>query len=383
MKEFRNTSSRQNSSKQTVWAALALAAVLVPAGCKQAATVDDPTLTSSVQQRIQGDSAISTEPIQVSTAAGVVTLNGQVSNNAARSLAANDAAAINGVKKVINNIVVAANTPPVSASAVTPQPVIPVEPAPPVRARVEPRPVTPRAERADRTPAPIERASTVPATPIDRPVPAPQPVAPPPAPAFHNVTLAAGTVLPVRMTQTLDSATTQTGETFSGSIASDIVQDGLVVLPRGTGVSGRVTDAKDAGHFSGNSRLAVELTSINKRGQAIPVTTAAFSKEGAGRGKNTAVKTGVGAAAGAVLGGIFGGGKGAAIGAAAGGGTGAGVNAVTRGQQVQIPSETVVRFETSNAITVRTSTVAANREGSRNDSGNTGSDTGLQNRNQQ
>ncbi len=375
------------SSERTVWAALAMSAILVSAGCKQAATVDDPTLTSNVQQRIQADSAISTEPIQVSTAAGVVTLNGQVSNNAARSLAANDAAAITGVTKVINNIVVAANTPPVSATAITPQPAVPVEPAPPVRARIEPKPVAPRAERAERTPAPVERASAAPLDRTgDRPVPA-QPVAPPPAasPAFRNVTLAAGTVLPVRMTQSLDSATTQPGETFSGSIATDIIQDGLVVLPRGTGVSGRVTDAKDAGHFSGNSRLAVELTSINKRGQAIAVTTQAFSKEGAGRGKNTAVKTGVGAAAGAVLGGIFGGGKGAAIGAAAGGGTGAGINAVTRGQQVQIPSETVVRFETSNAITVRTSTSAANREGSRNstDSGSTSNDPGLRDRNPQ
>jgi len=75
--------------------------------------------------------------------------------------------------------------------------------------------------------------------------------------------------------------------------------------------------------------------------------------EGKGRGKNTAEKTGGGAAVGAILGGIFGGGKGAAIGAAAGGGVGAGANAVTRGQQVQIPSETVVRFKLSGPVTVR------------------------------
>ena len=371
------------NERKHIWAAVALAAVLVPAGCRQTATVDDPTLTSNVQGRIQADSAISTEPIQVSTAAGVVTLNGQVSNSAARSLAANDAAGITGVKKVINNIVVAANTPPVSATVTTPQPSVAPQSAPPIRERVQARQLPPPA-RTERASAPVDRAS---AAPVERPAPPPQPVTPPapPAPTFRNVTLAAGTVLPVRITQTLDSATTQTGDTFNGSIATDIVQDGLVVLPRGTGVSGRVTDAKDATHFTGSSRLAVELTAINRKGQAIAVSTQPFSKEGAARGKNTAVKTGVGAAAGAVLGGIFGGGKGAAIGAAAGGGTGAGVNAVTRGQQVQIPSETVVRFETTNSITVRTST---SHESTSNGNGpafggdsRNGSDTGLQNRN--
>jgi len=56
---------------------------------------------------------------------------------------------------------------------------------------------------------------------------------------------------------------------------------------------------------------------------------------------------------GAILGGILGGGKGAAVGAAAGGGVGAGANTVTRGQQVQITSETVVRFRLLDPILIR------------------------------
>lgn len=388
MTPFKTTSHLTGTRRTALM--LAGAAVLFTAGCKKtAATVDDPTLTGNVQQRIQADTAISTEPIQVSTQTGVVTLNGQVSNSAARTLAANDAAGVNGVQKVINNIVVASNTAPVSASAITPQPQLAPLPVEHPRARVETRPAVPAAVSPQRTPAPVERAETAP--PRREPVNAAP--APPPPPAFRNVTLAAGTILPVRMTQTLDSATTQTGETFSGAIATDVLQDGLVVLSRGTGVAGRVIDAKDAGHFKGNSLLSIQLTSITRRGQQIAVSTEPFNKEGAGRGKNTAVKTGVGAAAGAVLGGIFGGGKGAAIGAAAGGGTGAGINAVTRGQQVQIPSETVVRFQTSNSISVRTATsgngngggrdLSSGRDGSRDpnngrDSRDNGGDTGLQ-----
>jgi hypothetical protein len=102
--------------------------------------------------------------------------------------------------------------------------------------------------------------------------------------------------------------------------------------------------------------LTISLTAINRKGEHIEVATEAYTKQGEGRGKNTAEKVGGGAAVGAILGGILGGGKGAAIGAAAGGGVGAGANGVTRGQQVQIPSETVVRFKLSDAIIVHVST---------------------------
>ncbi len=351
-------------TKQRAALAVVCLCSLIPAGCKKqaGALVDDPTLTAGVQGKIQADGALSAEPIQVSTLAGTVTLNGQVSNSAARSLAANDAAGIPGVKEVVNNLVVAANTAPVAATAVTPQPQLAPLPHSRERARVQ---AVPAPAPVYRSPGSTDRS--VAQNNYQPPPPQRQEPAAPPAPAFRNITVPAGTVIPVRVTQSLDSETARIGDTFSGAIATDILQDGFTVLPRGTGVSGSVTNAKDAGHFSGSSLLAIQLSGISKRGQQIAVTTDTFSKEGSGRGKNTAVKTGVGAAAGAVLGGIFGGGKGAAIGAAAGGGTGAGINAVTRGQQVQIPSETVVRFTLANSITVRTSTASAGAAGTTND----------------
>lgn len=344
----------EGQSSRLAWTVAVAATMLVPAGCKKTvATVDDPTVTSGVQQRIQADGAISTEPIQVSTTGGTVTLTGQVSNNAARTLAANDAATVTGVQKVVNDITVSPGTPPVSATALTPQPMTQPQSSAPVRSRVTPRETREAAPRAAVAPPPVQSPA-----PIQREQAAVQPPPPPPRPAapeFRTVTVPAGSVLPVRITQTLDSENAHAGDSFSGSLASDLVEDGVTVLPRGTGVSGTVVDAKDAGHFKGSSLLSIQLTSINRRGQSIAVSTEPFSKEGAGRGKNTAIKTGVGAAAGAVLGGIFGGGKGAAIGTVAGGGTGAGINAVTRGQQVQIPSETIVRFSTTNSFNVRVS----------------------------
>jgi hypothetical protein len=175
----------------------------------------------------------------------------------------------------------------------------------------------------------------------------------------HTITLSAGTTIPVRITQTLDSASTQTGDKFTGAIASDIIEDGMVVLPQGTQVTGHVDAAQDAKHYKGSALLTISLTAINHKGEHISCATESYTRQGEARGKNTAEKVGGGAAVGAILGAIIGGGKGAAIGAAAGGGVGAGANTVTRGQQVQIESETVVRFRLSDPIQLHVSTGGA------------------------
>ncbi|SFS21399.1 BON domain-containing protein [Granulicella pectinivorans] len=339
-------------------AGLGLGLVLSVAGCKSAPPVDDAALNTALQNKLQADAGLSGQPIQTAVVGGVASLTGSVTNEAARSLAANDAAQVAGIRVVNNNLTVTQEAP-----VATPAPAA-VEVAP------TPAPVapTPRIAKVEKHPAPIDRRTpppqnypqqNSPAPPPTQPAQAYQPPPPPPAPArpaFRDVTIPSGTTLAVRVTQTLDSATTQPGESFSGALASDVIVDGLVAFPTGTRVAGKVTDAKDAGHYSGNSRLAVTLTSLSRRGDTIPISTDAFSKEGTGRGKNTAEKIGGGAAVGAILGGIFGGGKGAAIGAGAGGALGAGANTVTRGQQVQIVSESVVRFSTTSPITVRVPT---------------------------
>lgn len=204
--------------------------------------------------------------------------------------------------------------------------------------------------------APIERPQQAYNQPQQQPVQAPPP---PPQPTFRNVTVAAGSTIPVRMTQTLDSATTQPDSAFSGVVASDIVVDGLVAIPAGSNISGHVDAVQEAAHFKGSSLLTISLTGINRRGEHLDVASEPYSVKGKGRGTNTAEKAGGGAAVGAILGGIFGGGKGAAIGAATGGGLGAGSQAITRGQQVQIESESVVRFHTTSPITVKVRTDGA------------------------
>jgi hypothetical protein len=96
----------------------------------------------------------------------------------------------------------------------------------------------------------------------------------------------------------------------------------------------------------------LQLDRISVNGKSYAVQTDQYKRQGSSRGKNTAEKVGAGAAIGAIIGGIAGGGKGAGIGAAAGGGLGGGVQAATKGQQIKLPSETVLNFTLQNPLTV-------------------------------
>jgi BON domain len=292
---------------------------------------DDQQISSDIQAKISAESALIGQSIQVATVNGVTTLTGKVDNDASRALAAADSASIDGVRTVVNNLVV---VPPKVAKAPVPE-----RRHKEVVAQGAPPPPPPPAPLA---PPPQEAVQVVPPPP-------------PPPPVVKTVTIPAGTVIPIRMTDTLDSATTQSNSVFHASLGGDMIVDGMVVARSGATVVGRVITAKDATHFSGSSELSIELTRIDTVSGPMKVVTDAYSKQGNGRGKNTAAKTGGGAALGAIIGALAGGGKGAAIGAVAGGGVGAGVNGVTKGQQVQIPTETLVSFHLQSPVSVTTS----------------------------
>jgi hypothetical protein len=291
-----------------------------------------------------------------------VTLNGTVNNDASRALAAAESGGVNGVRTVINNLTVA----PAEAAVKAPPP--PRASAPRVErkrhraSRDNGQPANPEAMNQAENQA-ENQAPAGPPPPQEMTPQAPPAPVKPPAPVARTVSVASGTALPIRLADALDSNTTQTGQTIHGTLTADIIADNMVAIPRGTPVVGRVIQAKDAAHFAGSSLLSIELTQIQLRGAPISVVTSPFSQEGKGRGKNTAMKTGGGAALGAIIGALAGGGKGAAIGAASGGGLGAGVNAVTRGEQVKIPAETLITFKLQSPINVTTSRAASAPEG--------------------
>ena len=300
------------------------------AGCKSSpAPVDDATLTQNVQSAIKSDPAVAQQPVQVAVQQGVVTLTGNVTDETASTVAAQHAARVQGVKEVVNDLTVA-------GIAIAPTVLSPSAPNNPRRTTTEER----QAIAANRPLPPPPNGAAAP---------------PPPEPTYRDITVPSGKEIAVRITQALDSERTETGARFNGVVTHEVVADGMVVLPAGASVSGRVIDAKDAGHFKGHSLLSIELTEIRRHGTPISIATEPYTVEGKNRGKNSAEKIGGGAAVGAVLGGIFGGGKGAAIGSLAGAGGGAAYQGFTRGQQVVIPSESVIRFRVARPFTIRTS----------------------------
>ncbi len=193
------------------------------------------------------------------------------------------------------------------------------------------------------------------------PAPAPSgmaPTAPPPmaaAPAAEygeSVTIPAGQSLLVRMIDGVDSSKNHVGDVFHASLETDLMVDNTIVARRGTDVYGRLAEAKEAGHMSGSAELQLELTRLVIDGKDYPIVSSDYSLKGKGRGSDTAKKVGGGAVAGAIIGAIAGGGKGAAIGAGVGSAAGAGVQVFTRGQQVKVPSETLLEFRLQQPATV-------------------------------
>ena len=162
----------------------------------------------------------------------------------------------------------------------------------------------------------------------------------------------AGQSILIRMIDGVDSKTNNVGDIFHASLETDLNVNGVLVARKGTDVYGRLANAKGAGRLAGSSELMLELTRMVINGQDYPVVSSDYTLRGKGRGANTAEKVGGGAALGAIIGAIAGGGRGAAIGAGAGSAAGAGVQVFTRGQQVKVPSETLLEFRLQQPVTV-------------------------------
>jgi hypothetical protein len=167
-----------------------------------------------------------------------------------------------------------------------------------------------------------------------------------------DFTLPAGQPIMIRMIDGVDSSKNHVGDIFHASLETDLNVNGVLVARKGSDVYGRLASADQGGKFSGKSELQLELTRLIIDGREYPLVSSDYNLQGKGRGGDTAKKVGGGAVLGAIIGGIAGGGKGAAVGAAAGGGAGAGVQILTKGQQVKVPTETLLEFRLQQPATV-------------------------------
>jgi len=165
-----------------------------------------------------------------------------------------------------------------------------------------------------------------------------------------NVTVPAGTRILIRMIDSIDSSKQKTGYRFTASLETNLQAEDTVVAPRGTTVYGQLAQASSAGRMSGSSQLTLELTDIVIKGTAYPLLTSTYEIKGKGEGKKTAGKILGGTGLGALIGGIAGGGTGAAIGALAGAAGGTALAASKKGEQLQIPSESLIEFRLEQPV---------------------------------
>ncbi|MFM1942577.1 MAG: hypothetical protein RI897_1559 [Verrucomicrobiota bacterium] len=189
--------------------------------------------------------------------------------------------------------------------------------------------------------APAPTAATPP--PLQTPPAAVALAAATPAEGPEKVTLPAGTLLLVRMKDSISSKN-PAGTPFTTKIEYDLVVNGTKVVPAGTVIYGKVLSSTQARRIRGQSTLDLRLTQIALGGTPVTISTSGFKQAGEKSIKDAASGAAAGAAIGAIVDGGEGAGKGAAIGAS--------VGALKKGESVTIPPGMLIEFNLTRPCTL-------------------------------
>ncbi len=173
-----------------------------------------------------------------------------------------------------------------------------------------------------------------------------------PEPKSHDVTVAAGTSVPLTLDIALGSESNHPEDPVSATVRSPVVVDGATVIPQGSTLRGTVTRAMPAGNVKGRAQLAFRFDELSIDHTNYKISTDAVSYQAQATKKQDATKIGGGAAIGSVVGAIAGGKKGAAIGAAVGGGAGTAMVLTTSGDEVHLAPGAEFTAALTNPVTI-------------------------------
>ena len=168
-----------------------------------------------------------------------------------------------------------------------------------------------------------------------------------------SLSVPAGTELAIRINQRISVKTSRAGDRFDGEVVEPVENNGVVVIPRGTPVGGRIDEAHRRGHFKGSSILELRLTSMTLNGNPYQLDTTDSVRTKRGKGRRTAGFIGGMTGAGMLIGGLATGGVGLAIGGAAGAGAGTVLAGATGNRDINIPAESIVRFRLADPLVVQ------------------------------
>jgi hypothetical protein len=375
---------------------------------RETSKISDAQVEANVLKALAGASDLANQPITTTTVYGVVTLSGSVQTEAMRSEAENIVARTAGVQKVIDEMTLSTQgsaaqsadnkgAAPIQDNSAPAPP--PAGSNPPAEAQSQPDPYQQQA--GPNYPGAPEYGQPYPgrqapppgygADPYRYPQqgngypPQQQAYGPPPGygpgqqpygqqpysqqpyaqpypqqPAYGGqqgglmVTIPAGALIRVRVSQPLDSGRSQPGQRFDGIVVNDVVADGAVAIPRGAAVQGTVVDAEPSGALKGRGELSLQLTYVTLGGRTYPISSEIWAHNGDDKTVETVDKTAIGAGLGGLVGAAAAGGEGAAVGAGVGAAIGLGSSAASGRGQVFIPAEGLLTFHLAQPVTVAT-----------------------------
>lgn len=170
----------------------------------------------------------------------------------------------------------------------------------------------------------------------------------PAQPSYY--TIAANTVIRVRMNEEISSGNARIGDRFTTTVVDPVYARGIEVIPAGSIVTGRVTSVNRASRKSKAGTMGVGFISVQLpngvtraiNGSLTDVSGESVSSDNEGQvsgrssTKRNVVFIGGGAATGALIGAIAGGGKGAGIGAGVGAGLGVAGALFSKGKEAVV-----------------------------------------------
>ena len=172
-------------------------------------------------------------------------------------------------------------------------------------------------------------------------------------PVYRDMTIPAGTTLPLSLTSSVASDTSAVEDAVSAELTRAVTINGRDVLPAGAQLNGHVTEVDGSGRVKGRAMIAFRFTSLSMGNERYDVQSSPLSHLAPATKSEDATKIGIGAGAGAIIGGIVGGKDGAAKGAAVGGGAGTGVVLATKGQEMRLGPGADVSTKLTAPLTVR------------------------------
>jgi hypothetical protein len=156
------------------------------------------------------------------------------------------------------------------------------------------------------------------------------------------ITIPAGTVLLVRMADGVSSRSAP-GANFTTKLEYNLSADGVVAVPAGSVVYGKVQSATQAGRSFGRSTLDIRLATMVVAGSPVPIMTTSYAQAGASEGAKTVKAAGVGAIIGNNTGGSSGGGA----------AWGAGAASLKKGETISVGPGTLLEFTLTQPVTVQ------------------------------